>query len=65
MSIWMLRTVNLRFCRAIRLRALLRMIAGLETVIGGVAIDGTDVTHTDPADRGVAMVFSPMRCIRI
>ena len=37
---------------------LLRMIAGLETVTsGGVAIDGTDVTNTDPADRGVAMVF--------
>ncbi len=37
---------------------LLRMIAGLETVSGGqVQIGGTDVTHTEPAKRGVAMVF--------
>ena len=37
---------------------LLRMIAGLEeTTEGKIAIDGEDVTHLDPADRGVAMVF--------
>ena len=37
---------------------LLRMIAGLETVTGGnIEIGGKDVTHTDPAKRGVAMVF--------
>ena len=37
---------------------LLRMIAGLEETTGGqVTIDGEDVTHLDPADRGVAMVF--------
>jgi lactose/L-arabinose transport system ATP-binding protein len=37
---------------------LLRMIAGLETVdAGGIAIDGQDVTRTDPAKRGIAMVF--------
>ena len=36
----------------------LRMIAGLEeTTSGQVLIDGEDVTHHDPADRGVAMVF--------
>ncbi len=37
---------------------LLRMIAGLEeTSDGKIAIDATDVTHRDPAERGVAMVF--------
>jgi len=37
---------------------LLRMIAGLETVSGGtIHIDGSDVTHTEPSQRGVAMVF--------
>ncbi len=37
---------------------LLRMIAGLEeTTSGQIAIDSEDVTHLDPADRGVAMVF--------
>ncbi len=37
---------------------LLRMIAGLESVTGGqVQIGGSDVTHTEPAKRGVAMVF--------
>ena len=37
---------------------LLRMIAGLEeTSEGTIQISGRDVTHTDPADRGVAMVF--------
>ena len=37
---------------------LLRMIAGLEeTTEGTILIDGNDVTHHDPADRGVAMVF--------
>ena len=37
---------------------LLRMIAGLEeTSDGAIAIGGDDVTHLDPADRGVAMVF--------
>ncbi|MCY3880130.1 MAG: sn-glycerol-3-phosphate ABC transporter ATP-binding protein UgpC [Rhodobacteraceae bacterium] len=37
---------------------LLRMIAGLEDVTGGkIFIGGQDVTRTDPADRGIAMVF--------
>jgi len=37
---------------------LLRMIAGLETVTSGqITIDGADVTHKEPADRGIAMVF--------
>ncbi len=37
---------------------LLRMIAGLERVSGGsILIDGADVTRTDPAKRGIAMVF--------
>ena len=37
---------------------LLRMIAGLEeTTEGRISIDGNDVTHLDPAERGVAMVF--------
>ncbi len=37
---------------------LLRMIAGLESVTAGkVEIGGTDVTHEEPARRGVAMVF--------
>ncbi|KUP92927.1 ABC transporter ATP-binding protein [Tritonibacter horizontis] len=37
---------------------LLRMIAGLEdTTEGKIEISGRDVTHADPADRGVAMVF--------
>jgi len=37
---------------------LLRMIAGLEsTTEGRIAIDGNDVTHLDPAKRGIAMVF--------
>ncbi|WP_378948623.1 ABC transporter ATP-binding protein [Paracoccus sp. R86501] len=37
---------------------LLRMIAGLEeTTDGQVHIEGDDVTHAEPADRGVAMVF--------
>ncbi len=37
---------------------LLRMIAGLEeTSEGSVQIGGRDVTHADPAQRGVAMVF--------
>ena len=37
---------------------LLRMIAGLEETSGGqIAIGDRDVTHEDPADRGVAMVF--------
>ena len=37
---------------------LLRMIAGLEeTTEGTIRIDEEDVTHRDPADRGVAMVF--------
>ena len=37
---------------------LLRMIAGLEdTSSGTIAIGGRDMTHVDPADRGVAMVF--------
>ncbi|MSU90793.1 sn-glycerol-3-phosphate ABC transporter ATP-binding protein UgpC [Rhodobacteraceae bacterium 2CG4] len=37
---------------------LLRMIAGLEETSGGtIAIEDTDVTHVEPAERGVAMVF--------
>jgi lactose/L-arabinose transport system ATP-binding protein len=37
---------------------LLRMIAGLEhTSNGKVQIGARDVTHADPADRGIAMVF--------
>ena len=37
---------------------LLRMIAGLERVTeGGIFIDGAEVTRTDPARRGIAMVF--------
>ncbi|PRY84808.1 ABC transporter ATP-binding protein [Donghicola tyrosinivorans] len=37
---------------------LLRMIAGLETVSDGkIFIGGTDITHTAPSQRGVAMVF--------
>jgi lactose/L-arabinose transport system ATP-binding protein len=37
---------------------LLRMIAGLEdTSAGTIRIGATDVTRTDPAERGVAMVF--------
>ena len=37
---------------------LLRMIAGLETVTSGaVAIGGADVTHAEPSERGVTMVF--------
>ncbi len=37
---------------------LLRMIAGLEETSDGVIqIGGRDVTHADPANRGIAMVF--------
>ena len=37
---------------------LLRMVAGLESVSGGqILIGGRDVTHLEPADRGIAMVF--------
>ena len=37
---------------------LLRIVAGLESPTSGqILIDGTDVTHVDPAERGVAMVF--------
>ncbi|MEP6065869.1 MAG: sn-glycerol-3-phosphate ABC transporter ATP-binding protein UgpC [Paracoccaceae bacterium] len=37
---------------------LLRMIAGLEDTSDGVIkIGGRDVTHADPANRGIAMVF--------
>ena len=37
---------------------LLRMVAGLEeTTSGQVNIGARDVTHADPSDRGVAMVF--------
>jgi sn-glycerol 3-phosphate transport system ATP-binding protein len=36
----------------------LRIIAGLESASSGqVLIDGTDVTHRPPAERGIAMVF--------
>ena len=37
---------------------LLRMVAGLEETSGGsIHIGARDVTHAEPADRGVAMVF--------
>src|SRR5262245_27376244 len=37
---------------------LLNAIAGLEdTDSGMIEIDGTDVTHREPSDRGIAMVF--------
>tara|TARA_Y100000385_G_scaffold275276_1_gene319457 strand:- start:84 stop:1139 length:1056 start_codon:yes stop_codon:yes gene_type:complete len=37
---------------------LLRMVAGLEeTTSGKITINSRDVTNTDPAERGVAMVF--------
>ena len=37
---------------------LLRMIAGLEeTSSGAIRIGARDVTHIDPSERGVAMVF--------
>ena len=37
---------------------LLRMVAGLESVTSGtIQIGGRDVTHLEPADRGIAMVF--------
>ena len=37
---------------------LLRAIAGLETISGGrITINGRDITHAEPSDRGVAMVF--------
>ena len=36
----------------------LRMLAGLEEVTEGrILIDGRDVTHDDPKDRDIAMVF--------
>ncbi|MCJ0979263.1 sn-glycerol-3-phosphate ABC transporter ATP-binding protein UgpC [Rhodococcus sp. ARC_M12] len=36
----------------------LRMLAGLEEVDGGrIMIGGTDVTHSEPKDRDIAMVF--------
>jgi ABC-type sugar transport system ATPase subunit len=37
---------------------LLRMVAGLESVSGGqILIGNRDVTHLEPAERGIAMVF--------
>ena len=37
---------------------LLRMVAGLESVSAGqILIGGRDVTHLEPAERGIAMVF--------
>ena len=37
---------------------LLRCLAGLEpTDSGAIMIDGKDVTHAEPADRDLAMVF--------
>ena len=37
---------------------LLRLVAGLEDcTAGNINIGGKDVTHVDPADRGIAMVF--------
>ena len=44
---------------------LLRILAGLEAPTqGSVEIDGRDVTGVRPADRNLAMVFSPTRSIR-
>ena len=43
---------------------LLRAIAGLEGIESGqVRIGADDVTETDPADRGVAMVFPVLRAL--
>ena len=37
---------------------LLRMIAGLESISGGaIRIEGEDISHMDPSDRDMAMVF--------
>ncbi|EFL89230.1 ABC transporter ATP-binding protein [Ahrensia sp. R2A130] len=37
---------------------LLRLVSGLEDISSGtIAIGGEDVTHAEPSDRGVAMVF--------
>ncbi|XMB73063.1 ABC transporter ATP-binding protein [Mycoplasmatota bacterium WC30] len=37
---------------------LLRMIAGLEKItLGSITIGGVNVTHLEPGDRGIAMVF--------
>jgi sn-glycerol 3-phosphate transport system ATP-binding protein len=37
---------------------ILRLIAGLEAITAGsISIGGKDVTHLDPAQRGVSMVF--------
>ena len=45
---------------------LLRLIAGLEDVASGqVLIDAKDMTNVGPAQRGLAMVSSPTRSIRI
>ena len=44
---------------------LLRMIAGLEEPSGGtITIGSRDVTHVDPADRDIAMVFQNYACTR-
>ena len=44
---------------------LLRLVAGLEDCTGGmISIGGKDVTHIEPADRGVAMVFTGVRHFR-
>ena len=44
----------------------LRMIAGLETITRGqLYINGRLVNNVAPKDRGIAMVFNPMRCIHI
>ncbi len=43
---------------------LVRMIAGLEEITSGeLLIDGQRMNETDPAERGLAMVFSPTRSI--
>ena len=37
---------------------LLRCLAGLEEVTGGtISLDGKDITHVNPRDRGIGMVF--------
>lgn len=45
---------------------LLRLVAGLEDATSGqILIDNSDVTDVEPAERGIAMVFSLMRSTRI
>ena len=50
---------------------MLRIVAGLEEVTSGVlTINGRELTHVSPAERGIAMVFQsyalypPYECLR-